>query len=131
MEKNYCVHPGAFIKAILMSINKTQKWLANEMAVNKIIVSDLIRGKRNVTPNLAKSFEKATGFSAEALLQQQNKYDLFCLNNETEAPLSISTFTEIEESLAFEPFSIINCTEISQTQNNIGCIENSYLQYAA
>ena len=84
MEPNYCVHPGTIIKSILMSIDKTQQWLADEMGVKKTIISDLVRGKRNVTANLAKEIEKATGYKAKYLLAQQNEYDLFVLRQEEE-----------------------------------------------
>ena len=79
MKRDYCVHPGLFIKSVLMSINKTQKWLAAEMKVNKVIINDIIKGRRNVTPAIADAFQKATGMPAEMLLNQQNKYDLFML----------------------------------------------------
>ena len=79
MERNYSVHPGEIIKMILLSMDKTQKWLAEQMNLNKTVVSDLIHGKRNVTTRIADAFERATGFSAKALLAQQNEYDLFMI----------------------------------------------------
>lgn len=82
MEKDYCVHPGRIMKAILMSINKTQKWLAEEMSVNKTVVCDLLAGKRSVSTNVALAFERATGYPAESLLLQQKKYELFQLEKE-------------------------------------------------
>lgn len=84
MDKNYCVHPGAMMKSILTSMGKSQIWLATEMGMNKTIICDLFRGKRNVTANIAREFERATGFPAELLLQQQNKYDLFEIDNSRE-----------------------------------------------
>lgn len=82
MEKDYCVHPGKIMKAVLMSINKTQKWLAQEMNINKTVVCDLLAGKRSVSTSVALAFERATGYPAESLLLQQKKYELFQLEKE-------------------------------------------------
>lgn len=82
MEKDYCVHPGNIMRAVLMSINKSQKWLAKEMNVNKTVVSSLLAGKKDVTTMVAAAFERATGYPAESLLHQQKKYELFQLGKE-------------------------------------------------
>ena len=82
MEKDYCVHPGNIMQAVLMSINKSQKWLAKEMNVNKTVISSLLAGKRDITTAVAAAFEKATGYPAESLLHQQTKYELFQLGKE-------------------------------------------------
>ena len=84
MEKDYCVHPGNIMRAVLMSINKSQKWLAKEMNVNKTIISNLFAGKRGVTTMVAAAFERATGYPAESLLMQQTKYELFQLEKKAE-----------------------------------------------
>ena len=84
MEKDYCVHPGNIMRAVLMSINKSQKWLAKEMNVNKTVISSLLAGKMRVTTAVASAFEKATGYPTESLLQQQKKYELFQLGKEKE-----------------------------------------------
>ena len=39
MEKDYCVHPGNIMRAVLMSINKSQKWLAKEMGRDPATIS--------------------------------------------------------------------------------------------
>jgi len=89
---NYKLHPGTIIKYILMSMDKKQKWLANEMNMSKVVINELIHGKRNVTPQIAIAFEKATEYSAEKLLKAQAEYDLFVerkkcgiINNDDEA----------------------------------------------
>lgn len=74
---NYAVHPGSLIKMLLMSSGKKQKWLSNEMGVSKVVVSELIHGKRSVTPQIAIAIEKAIGYSAENLVRLQGEYDLF------------------------------------------------------
>lgn len=82
MEKDYCVHPGSIMRTVLMSINKSQKWLAKEMNVNKTVISSILAGKRSVTTLIAAAFEKATGYPADSLLYQQKKYELFQLGKE-------------------------------------------------
>ena len=74
---NYVVHPGIVMKYVLMSAGKKQKWLAEEMRMSKVIISELFHGKRNVTPQIAIAFEKAIGYPAENLVRLQADYDLF------------------------------------------------------
>lgn len=74
---NYVIHPGLMIKTLLQSIGKTQKWLAKEMNMSKVVINELIHEKRNVTPKIAIAFEKATGYPAERLMKLQLEYDLF------------------------------------------------------
>jgi len=74
---NYTVHPGTVMKTILLSMGKKQKWLAEEMKMSKVVISELINQKRNVTPQIAISFENATGYPAQTLLRMQADYDLF------------------------------------------------------
>ena len=47
------------------------------MGVSKVVVSELIHGKRSVTPQIAIAFEKAMGYPAENLVRLQGEYDLF------------------------------------------------------
>ena len=77
MEKNYRVHPSVIMKSILMSIDKNQKWLANEMNMNKTVISNILNGKRKITKNIATAFEKATGYPAENLLKAQLEYEMY------------------------------------------------------
>jgi len=77
MNKNYRVHPGIVMKSILLSLDKNQKWLANEMNMNKTVISNILNGKRKVTKKIATAFEKATGYPANILLKAQIDYDLY------------------------------------------------------
>ena len=77
MEKNYRVHPGTIMKTVLLSLGKSQNWLAFEMNMNKTVISNILHGKRTVTNKIAVSFEKATGYPARNLLNAQMEYDLF------------------------------------------------------
>lgn len=77
MSKDYAVHPGTTMKYILMSMGKNQKWLSEEMGMSKVVISELINQKRNVTPAIALAFEKATDYPADKLLKMQAEYDLY------------------------------------------------------
>lgn len=85
MEKNYRVHPGVVMKSILLSLNKNQQWLSNEMNMNKTVISNILHGRRNITNKIAISFEKATGYPAENLLKAQIEYDLFYSTNKNKS----------------------------------------------
>ena len=74
---DYTVHPGSLIKMLLMSSGKKQKWLAEKMGVSKVVISELIHGKRSVTPQIAIAFEKAIGYPAENLVRLQGEYDVY------------------------------------------------------
>ena len=87
---NYAVHPGSLMKMLLMSSGKKQKWLSNEMGVSKVVVSELIHGKRSVTPQIAIAFEKAIGYPAENLVRLQGEYDLFIEKQKGENKVSES-----------------------------------------
>lgn len=77
MKKDYAVHPGTTMKYILMSMGKTQKWLSECMNMSKVVISELINQKRNITPAIALAFERATGYPADRLLKAQAEYDLY------------------------------------------------------
>ena len=81
MNKNYRVHPGIVMKSILLSLDKNQKWLANEMNMNKTVISNILNGKRKVTKKIATAFEKATNYPAENLLKAQLDYDMYYSSN--------------------------------------------------
>ena len=93
MNKNYRVHPGVVMKSILVSLGRNQKWLADEMRMNKTVISNIIHGKRKVTKAIAVSFENATGYPASNLLKAQIEYDLFC---------QISSNSSIEKAYKFD-----------------------------
>lgn len=77
MEQDYCVHPGQIMSAILLSINKSPRWLANKTNTEYATIKNILEGKISVTPSIATAFEKATKFPAHSLLYQQEKFELF------------------------------------------------------
>lgn len=98
MKKDYAVHPGKTMKYLLLSIGKNQKWLSEQMGMSKVVISELINGKRNVTPAIAIAFEKATSFSADTLIKIQAEYDLFQERVKEDNELSNKTILSSENS---------------------------------
>lgn len=121
MGKNYCVHPGMLIKSVLMSIGKTQNWLADKMGVKKVVISELVNGKRSVTPKTAYEFEKITGYKATYLLAQQDEYDLFMLQKQSEkCEMTISMVAEIKDNQQDEVLVLDNKTNAKEYSINCG-----------
>lgn len=77
MNKDYSVHPGSIMKHIVMSMGKSQAWLAESMNMSKSSISLLLNQKRSVSKEIAEAFQKATGYSSELLLKHQEEYDLY------------------------------------------------------
>lgn len=80
MDQDYCVQPGQIMSAILLSINKSPRWLAKKTNTEYATIKNILEGKISITPAIATAFEKATKFPAHSLLYQQEKFELFRSN---------------------------------------------------
>ncbi|MDR0863374.1 MAG: HigA family addiction module antidote protein [Candidatus Symbiothrix sp.] len=69
-------HPGFLIRDEIERLGWTQKELASKMDVAPNILSELMSGKRYVTPIIALKLEKNLKIEAEQWLQLQITYDL-------------------------------------------------------
>ena len=69
-------HPGEFIKDELDALDMLQKQLAERMQISKTVVSELINGKRNLTPMIALKLEAALGIDAEFWMKLQVNYEV-------------------------------------------------------
>lgn len=72
------MHPGEFIKEVYMfpfGIGSNQ--LARELKLSKSLVSRLINGLTNVTPDIALRLSSVLGRSAESWLRMQDNYYLW------------------------------------------------------
>ncbi len=74
-------HPGEFIKDELEAREMKQKELAEKMGIAKNILSELIHGKRNLTPDLSLKLEAALGINAEFWMNLQVGYDIQLIRN--------------------------------------------------
>lgn len=69
-------HPGEFIKDELEARKMKQQALADSMGISKSIVSQIISGKRNITPFLALKIEKTLDIDAQLWMRLQARYEL-------------------------------------------------------
>ena len=72
----YNIHPGEDLKDELEARGIKQKELAEAIKVQPNFVSEIINGKRNITPQLALKLQAALGINAAFWLGLQADYDL-------------------------------------------------------
>lgn len=70
------VHPGAIVQDELEAAGFTQRSLAAEIGVQPSLLNEVIKGKRNITADLAVMLEAALGVDAEYWLNLQKNYEL-------------------------------------------------------
>jgi addiction module HigA family antidote len=56
-----------------------QKDLAVQMSIRQNVLSEIITGKRNITPNIAVQLEQALSIEAELWLRLQARYDVLLI----------------------------------------------------
>ncbi len=72
-------HPGIYLKDVLKTRSIKQKDLAVQMSIRQNVLSEIITGKRNITPNIAVKLEHALGIEAEFWLRLQARYDVLLI----------------------------------------------------
>lgn len=70
------VHPGMMIKPELEERGITQKEFARMLGMQASHLSEVLRGKRALSAELALKMEKAIGIPAKTLLNAQTQYEL-------------------------------------------------------
>jgi antitoxin HigA-1 len=75
-------HPGAILKEdILPELDITQLEFAQRLGVSRRTISEILRQRRPVTPDMAMRLSKIFNPSAEFWLSMQATYDLWELDN--------------------------------------------------
>jgi antitoxin HigA-1 len=70
-------HPGGFVlRQCIESLGLTIKDAAAALGVTRTSLSELVNGKRGISPEMAVRLSKAFGGSAESWLTQQAHYDV-------------------------------------------------------
>jgi len=70
-------HPGEIVrKDCLEPLNLTVTEAAEGLGVSRQTLSELVNGRRGISPNMAIRLSKAFGGSPESWLTQQMQYDL-------------------------------------------------------
>lgn len=72
---NFAIHPGKILEKYLKNTNMTQKQLADKINVNKIIINEIIKGKRKLNTELAVKLEKVFQMPAKFWSSLQMDYD--------------------------------------------------------
>ncbi|MBW4634521.1 MAG: HigA family addiction module antidote protein [Iphinoe sp. HA4291-MV1] len=84
-------HPGGLIKRqYLETLDMTITELAERLGVSRKTVSEIVNEQAGITPNMALRLATAFGTTPELWLNLQQKYDLWCAANESDAWKEIS-----------------------------------------
>lgn len=70
------VHPGGLLRDELTARGMTQRQLAETMGIATNVLSELITGKRNITPEVAVKLEDALDIPAELWMKHQMAYEI-------------------------------------------------------
>jgi len=74
-------HPGATVlHDCIEPLGLTITEAAQKLGVSRFTLSELVNGKRGISPEMAVRLSKAFGASAESWLAQQAQYDLAQVN---------------------------------------------------
>ena len=115
-EFNFAVHPGVILKKYLRNIRMTQIELSKQTGINKTVINELIKGKRNITTSIAMKFEKIFEMPPKFWCGLQSEYDEAILRLKTnnnslklyvnsEAKVKQETFKKIELEAKQEIYS--------------------------
>jgi addiction module HigA family antidote len=70
-------HPGGFVlRECIEPMGMTITQAAEALGVTRVTLSELVNGRRGISPEMAVRLSKAFGGSAESWLVQQAQYDL-------------------------------------------------------
>ncbi|MBW7889416.1 MAG: HigA family addiction module antidote protein [Bacteroidetes bacterium] len=75
-ENRIPTHPGEALEEFLKPLNITHSQLAQHIGVATLIVNQIVRGQRAVTPEIAWRFAQALGTTPEFWMNLQNAHDL-------------------------------------------------------
>lgn len=81
MKRIRNIHPGEILKEeFLDPLEITQSLLAKETKLSPSTITNIIKGKQSITPDIALRFSKFFAMSSEFWLGLQNSYNLYELN---------------------------------------------------
>jgi addiction module HigA family antidote len=91
-------HPGEFIKDELEAREMKQKELSDKMEIAATVLSEIIHGKRNLTPLLALKLEASLGINAEFWMKLQITYDINLIRNQYASQIERTKTTTAKKS---------------------------------
>jgi addiction module HigA family antidote len=69
-------HPGKTLEQMITDKNLVRSKLAMEIGIYPTQITDIVKGRKDISPAIAVKFEKAFDKPAEYWLELQMKYDL-------------------------------------------------------
>lgn len=77
LHSNFAVHPGPWLRTELIELHGLSVTVAAEkLNVTRRAMSNLLRGRAELSAEMGVRFEKAFGVRADTLLRMQMAYDL-------------------------------------------------------
>jgi len=80
METNYlsdlAVHPGELLAETLEELAMSQAELAKRMGRPKLIINEIVKGKKSITPTTALELEDVLGIPSHIWLGLENEYQM-------------------------------------------------------
>ena len=70
------IHPGSFLQEELIERNISQSRLALHIGVSPGVINLICKGRRSISPEMAKKFAFALGTTPELWMNLQSTYDL-------------------------------------------------------
>ena len=83
-SKRKPTHPGEVLREdVLPALEMTQGDLAKRLGVSRLSVSELLHGRRALSPDMAMRVGRLTNTTAESWLRMQTAVDLWALEQDT------------------------------------------------
>ena len=113
-------HPGGLIKRqYLEPLNMTITQLGEILNVSRKTASEIVNEQASVTPNMALRLATAFQTTPELWLNLQQKYDLWCAANESDAWKKVSPIDICLQFHALQIVQAVNCSNCNV--NRIMC----------
>ena len=76
VRSDLAIHPGEYLADELEARNMSQRDLARSIGRPAQTVSEIIRGRRSISADLAVALERALGLSARGWMNLQSEFEL-------------------------------------------------------
>ena len=110
------IHPGILLKEELHARGMKQVDLAKQMGLAKNVMSEIINGKRNISPELAVRLETVLDISAEFWMKYQMAFEIDKIrirNKKSVQKANISEKAKKAIKFCLNPMSILNLICVS------------------
>lgn len=75
LVSNLAIHPGELLEEEIEFIGMTQLEFAERTGISVHVINEIIRGKKDITDDLAVDLENALGSPAHMWMNSQARYD--------------------------------------------------------